>query len=248
MSEQPLPTVDPLPAGDVPPPPREVEVSSVRLVATLAVAGAIAGLAIVMVFQWANPRIQRHRAEVLKAAVQQVLSGPARSETVFLEDGRFTLQPQSDTAKLDRIYVGYDADGNPVGVAIAAAEPGFQDVIDLIFGYDPGAHRVLGMTVLDSKETPGLGDKITKDSAFISEFNGVTAPLIGVKRGQAKGKDTEVEMITGATISSRAVIRIINDRLEEIGDAVDAFWASPAARGAGGTADGDDAGAGGEGR
>jgi H+/Na+-translocating ferredoxin:NAD+ oxidoreductase subunit G len=212
--------------GATGPAPVQVETSGFRLVGTLAVAGALAGMAIVVAFQWATPRIQAHKAQVLSEAITQVLGGAARYETVFLDGGTFTATPKADTAKLDRVYVGYDTDGRPRGVAVEAAEGGFQDVIDLLFGYDPAKGDVVGMTVLDSKETPGLGDKITRDSTFIGEFGGVGTPLLGVKKDRAKGAHDEVVMITGATISSRAVIKIINDRLEAIKKPVDGYWST----------------------
>jgi len=204
----------------------------VRLVGTLAVAGALAGLAIVMVFQWAKPRIEAYQARILAEAVTEVLGGAERYETVFVEDGRLTPQPQADTAGLDRVYVGYDGAGQPRGVAMVAAESGFQDVIRLIFGYDPATGDVLGMKVLESKETPGLGDKIEKDSTFIREFLGVGSPLVGVKKDRATDAHEEVVMITGATISSRAIIDIINHRLEALRDPVGTFWSSSLAAGA----------------
>ena len=204
----------------------QVSASSVRLVGTLAVAGALAGLAIVLVFQWANPLIEAHNAEVLAGAVTEVLGGPDHYETVFVENGVLTRSPQGDTVGLDRVYVGYDAGGRPMGVAIEAAEAGFQDVITLIFGFDPSSGDLLGMKVLDSKETPGLGDKITKDSSFIGGFEDVGTPLLGVKKGQGSGGHDEVVMITGATISSRAVIGIINHRLEALGGAVEGYWST----------------------
>jgi len=206
--------------------PVEVESSSVRLVGTLAVAGALAGLAIVLVFQWAEPRIDAWRARVLAEAVTEVLGGAERYETVYLQDGAFTASPVADTAGLDRVYVGYDADGDRVGVALVGAQAGFQDIIRLIFGYDPESGQVIGMRVLESKETPGLGDKIEKDSAFVAEFGGVKAPLLGLKAGRESGAASEVTMITGATISSRAVVDIINARLETVRAEVDALWAA----------------------
>ncbi|MFQ5537187.1 MAG: FMN-binding protein [Gemmatimonadota bacterium] len=226
MSEQRLPMIEPQ-GGPGSQPPVEAEPSALRLIGTLAVAGALAGLAIVLVFQWAQPRIEAYQARVLAQAIAEVLGGPDHYETIFLEDGRLTRDPQADTAGLDRVYVGFDADENPLGVAMVWEEAGFQDIIRLIFGYDPETDQVLGMKVLESKETPGLGDKITKDSAFISEFSGVGTPLIGVKAGREKGLDQEVTMITGATISSRAVIKIINDRLEMMKEPVQAFWSAP---------------------
>lgn len=231
MSEQKLPVVPPdsaaSPLDEAPPPPIELEASSVRLVGTLAVAGALAGLAIVLVFQWANPLIEAWRAEVLSQAVTEVLAGADRYETVFLDAAGFTASPQADTTDLDRIYVGYDGSNRPVGVAVAAGEPGFQDVIRLIFGYDPATGEVIGMKVLESKETPGLGDKIEKDSAFVAEFSRVATPLLDVKKGREAGLDAEVTLITGATISSRAIVDIINHRLEAIGSSIDGYWSSP---------------------
>jgi electron transport complex protein RnfG len=208
--------------------PIQVSTSSVRLVGTLAVAGALAGLAIVLVFQWANPKIEAHRALVLAQAITEVLGGPARYETVYVEDGELTPQP-ADTTGLDRVYVGYDAADQPVGVAMVAQEAGFQDIITLIFGYEPGSGDLMGMKVLESKETPGLGDKIEKDSAFVRGFREVGTPLLGVKTDRASGAHAEVVMITGATISSRAVIGIINHRLEALRDPVSTYWSSPMA-------------------
>jgi electron transport complex protein RnfG len=200
--------------------------SSVRLVATLAVAGALAGLVLVSVHQWTQPRILAHQARVLQEAVVEVLGGPETTRTYYWVDGAFTAQPPAgaDTASADRVYVGFDGSGAATGVALAAAEPGFQDVIRLLFGYDPENGTVLGMKVLESKETPGLGDKIEKDSSFVAEFRGVATPLVGVKQGAGAGADGEIDMITGATISSRAIVDIINHRLEAVDEPVRALW------------------------
>jgi len=235
MSDERLPVVAPSsgPASSPPSPPLQVDTSSARLVGTLAVAGAFAGLAIVLVFQWANPRIEAWRAQVLAEAVTDVLAGAERYETAFLVGSTFAWAPQVDTIDLDRIYVGYDADDRPVGVAVVGGEPGFQDVITLMFGYDPGTGDVIGMKVLESKETPGLGDKIQKDSSFVGAFARVASPLIGLKRGRERGAAGEVTMITGATISSRAVIDIINHRLEALGEPIAEFWASSLVAGGG---------------
>jgi electron transport complex protein RnfG len=228
MSEQKLPMAEqPEDVGGAQP-PLEVEASSLRLVGTLTVAGALAGLVIVLVFQWANPKIELYRAQVLAAAVTEVLGGAEQYVTVFMdEDGVYKAEPQADTATLDeRIYVGYDQAGDPVGVAIVGAKAGFQDVIRVIFGYDPDTGELLGMKVLESKETPGLGDKIEKDSVFVNQFIRVATLIQGVKKGRERGNDDEVVMITGATISSKAIIDIINMRVDELRDPIGAYWSS----------------------
>ena len=228
MSEQKLPMAEPAPGAAAATPPIEIEVSSFRLVITLTIAGALAGLAIVLVFTWAQPRIEAYQARVLAAAVTEVLAGAERYRTVFLdEDGVFKAQPAADTAGLEeRIYVGYDADDNPVGVAVAGGKAGFQDIIRVIFGYDPATGDVLGMRVLDHKETPGLGDKIVKDSTFVDQFVRVATLIQAVKKGRESGADEEIVMITGATISSQAVIDVINMRVDELRDPINAYWSS----------------------
>jgi len=182
-----------------------------RLLVTLGGAGGLAGLLIVLTVRGTLPTIEANRAERLRAAIREVLAAPARADTLYLVNGALSAEPPSgsDRKRLERVFLGYDGQGKRVGFAISAGEPGFADVVTLIFGYDPGAEKVLGMKVLGSKETPGLGDRIEKDSAFVKQFRGIPLPLAGVKAGSANDPG-EVDMITGATISSRAVIRIID--------------------------------------
>ena len=208
-----------------PPPPTVPDPPAFRLIATLGVAGALAGLLLVLVNQWTEPRIDAHRAAVLADAIQEVLGGPDRYETLFVVEGRLTpdLPAGADSASADQVYAGYDAAGGLVGLAIPGGKPGFQDVIRLIFGFDPGTGAVLGMKVLESKETPGLGDKIEKDSTFVGAFVGVLTPILGLKAGSGSGDPREVDMITGATISSRTVIAIINERLDELDGPLGAY-------------------------
>jgi len=196
--------------------------------ATLGIAGALAGLVIVLVFQWADPQIQAHRAAALRAAVLEVLSQPASYQSFYVtpEGLSETAPAGADTMTAEKVFLGFDDAGGPVGYAVTGAEPGFQDFIHLIFGYEPATGSLLGMKVLESKETPGLGDKIFKDMDFVTGFQGVEAPIVGVKQGAATGAPNEVDMITGATISSRTVIGIINHRLEALGDDMEAHAAT----------------------
>ncbi len=206
-------------------PPQREEVPSWRLLVTLGSAGAIAGLLLVFVYQVTQPAIQAYKAMVLRQAVQEVLKGPERWDTLYVVDGGLTLQPPAGTgaASLEMVFLGYQEGGEPIGFAITGAEFGFQDIIELIFGYDPQTRTVIGMKVLSYKETPGLGDKIEKDSAFVAEFDGPETPIVGVRTGRATGAANEVDMITGATISSRTVIDIINHRLERLGPMLEAY-------------------------
>jgi electron transport complex protein RnfG len=178
----------------------------------------LAGLAIVLVHRWAEPRIAEHRARALREAVTEVLGGPERFEARYVVDRRLveTLPAGADSASAATVYAGWDGEGGLVGYAVPGEKPGYQDVVRLIFGWDPRSDRVLGMKVLESKETPGLGSRIISDSAFVDEFRGVETPLVPVKE-ETGDAPRQVDMITGATVSSRTVVEIINARLEDLG-------------------------------
>ena len=198
--------------------PEVKPVSTFRLIATLAIAGTLAGLLIVLVNQHTKPRIDAYKAEQLQKAVYEVLPGTDHYNTYYLVDSSLslTLPEGAKESEYKRIYVGYNADKNLSGVAMSRGESGFQDVIMIIFGFNPNTGKLMGMKVLDSKETPGLGDKIFKDMAYVNQFfAGPETPLIPTKPGTGKGLPGEIDTITGATISSKKLIEIINHALEE---------------------------------
>jgi electron transport complex protein RnfG len=93
---------------------------------------------------------------------------------------------------------------------------GYQDVIAVLYGYSFAEDAIVGIRVLESKETPGLGDKIFKDQPWVDQFfAGPQTPLIPVKPGAGKGRPGEIDTITGATISSKAIMAIINNSIAE---------------------------------
>jgi electron transport complex protein RnfG len=211
-----------------PPPAPRPEAPSWRLVATLAGFGALAGAILVAAFQATAPAIQANKQERLRRAIEEVLGGPERYDTLYVVDGALVAEPPAGVspAALERVYRGYAAGGEPVGLAIVGEGPGYSDAIRLIFGFDPARGVLLGMKVLESKETPGLGDKIEKDAAWVGQFAGAAPPLVATKAG-AGDDPSRIDTITGATISSRAIVRIIDDSLARLGPALAKREASP---------------------
>ncbi|MFC1688329.1 FMN-binding protein [Pseudomonadota bacterium] len=198
--------------------PAEKQVSTLRLVATLAVAGALAGLLIVLVNLHTKPIIDEYKAEQLKLAIYEVLPGVSRYRTLYLVDGSLSGEVPSGAKATDfrQAYVGYDEAGQMKGVAVSRGESGFQDVVQVIFGFEAETGILLGMKVLESKETPGLGDKIFKDQNFVDQFFArPQTPLAAIKAGSGKGAPGEIDAITGATISSKVVVSIINNGIAE---------------------------------
>jgi Na+-translocating ferredoxin:NAD+ oxidoreductase subunit G len=200
----------------------------VRLLLTLGGAGALAGLLIVGVYQTTLPAIEAHRAAALAAAVGEVLGAPDSFETLYLVEGRLhaELPDGVDPRRVERAYPGYRRDGSLIGFALEGRKPGFQDVIDVIFGYDPATETVLGMRVLRHRETPGLGDKIVIDQEWVGQFEGARPPLVDRKPGEA-AEPHEVDMITGATISARTVMLAINEAVERWKGVLEAYEPAP---------------------
>ena len=201
------------------------DVRSWKLLAMMTGAGGIAGLLIVSAYTLTLPRIEQHQGEVMQAAITEVLEAPSSYDTLYLYNGALakSVPAGTDTKKLEKIYLGHDASGHRVGFAISAAENGFQDLVTLMFGYDASAHKLIAMKVIGNKETPGLGNKIETDSAFVNGFVNAVAPLNGAKKDRGKSGPSDVVMITGATISSRAVIRIINNAIARWQPLIDGY-------------------------
>lgn len=173
------------------------------------------GFAIALVFQATAGQIERNRAELLEQAVAEVLPGVATMRGYAIADDVLT-DAATDQAQL---IAGYDQTGALVGVALPARIMGYQDTIRMLFGYDPVSERLTGFTVLDSRETPGLGSKIDTDPDFLASLKGLDVELAGhtlaneatLATWGAERAPWQVDGITGATVSSHAVIQAIND-------------------------------------
>ncbi len=185
--------------------------SSLRLVLTLAIAGLVSGIAIIGIYESTLPTITENKARELREAVFKVLPGVSQMQALVYRDGELIVVDAPDKNE-PVVYGGYDERGKFVGYAMPARGPGFQDTIAILYGYKPGEKIVVGMEVLESRETPGLGDKIYKDAEFVAGFSALSVEpeIFAVKKG-TKSQPNEIDAITGATISSKAVVRIINE-------------------------------------
>ena len=187
--------------------------SSWKMLQAMVGIGILCALLIVVTYEGTLPRVKRLRAEALEKAVFRVIPGSEKSKIIVLEGESFTLL-EGEVGNQQVVYAGYNANNELVGVAIEASGQGYADKIKILYGYDPNQQTVVGFYVLESKETPGLGDKIEKDPTFLANFDALDVSLnehneiknivIPVKNGM-KENPWEVDAITGATISSRAI-------------------------------------------
>lgn len=186
------------------------EASPTRLVATMGLAGLLSGVAIVSAYEWTRPQIEANQAIALREAVFQVLPGAVSFERWVDNRGELRAADKNLTAE-QAIYAGCNARGQLLGFAIPAQGAGFQDTIKLLFGYLPDQRSIAGLEVLESRETPGLGDRIYKDAEFVGSFRSLSVdPQIALVKNGTKRAAHEVDAITGATISSQAVVDIVN--------------------------------------
>jgi electron transport complex protein RnfG len=188
-----------------------------RLVLTLTVAGLLSGTFLVGVDAITRPMIAENRAAFYEKAAYDVLPGAERLERFEWRDGALAKPAAGageEGAAREWLYAGYLESGELAGYAIPGDGAGYQDTIRLLYGFDPEKGRIIGMFVLESKETPGLGDQIYKNEDFVAAFRDLAVePEVVLVKGSAAAAN-EVAGITGATVSSRAVVKIINQANE----------------------------------
>ena len=117
------------------------------------------------------------------------------------------------------IYNANDAQGKALGAAVETIANGFGGELKLLVGFDPEG-KILGYTLLEHAETPGLGAKADK---WFQQ--GEKGDIIGKdpREPLTVSKDGgQVDAITASTITSRAFLLAVNN-------AYTAYKATPAA-------------------
>ena len=114
------------------------------------------------------------------------------------------VAPETPTEGVTAIY---KAD-NDSGYVITAQAKGYGGDIDLMVGIDTSG-KVTGVSILSISETAGLGMN-AKNESFINQYIGKSG-TIGVSKNGAS--DTEIQALTGATITSKAVTSAVNTAL-----------------------------------
>ena len=172
----------------------------------LTVIGAISGGILAGVFHVADPLIQANREKELKEAIFVVL--PEAKDYKVMEK-------EIDKAKVT-IYQGIDADSKPVGIAFIADGGGFQGNIRIMVGLSIDYLKLKGIRILEQNETPGLGNRI-KEPAFEDQFKGLEIrPKIEYIKYRKPEKPNQITAITGATISSDAVVKNVNNAVSRV--------------------------------
>ncbi|MDX1702087.1 MAG: FMN-binding protein [Melioribacteraceae bacterium] len=174
----------------------------IHMLVTLTVIGIVSGAVLSELNSWAAPKIEANRKAETERAIFVVQSDGKRYNKI--ENVEFEL------------YEVFDDNENSLGYAMPYEGNGFQGNIRLIVGIDKGMTKVLGLEVLEQVETPGLGTKVT-EKPFTNQFIDIEVnPEIKWVKGAEPQASNEIQAITGATISSKAIVRIINEGMKKL--------------------------------
>lgn len=169
------------------------ESNFINMVSTLLLVTAIAALALGSVYNLTKGPIELAKQKKQEEAIRQVLPDFERIEEIKVQSAH-----ESDSLQF---FVAYQAD-EVVGVAVNTyTKKGFSGLIRLMVGFLPDG-TINNTSVLEHKETPGLGDKMQKNKSDWSvQYNGQHPSTFKLK---VKKDGGDVDAITAATISSRA--------------------------------------------
>ena len=179
-------------------------------VIALTVIALLAGLALSGVYSMTKDTIDLQKSAAAAAAYKSVLP-EAESFEMFTDKAEF-LGGEVYGSEFGRVYindalVGKDAAGNIVGYAVSVTSAeGYDGNVTLSLGVDTEG-RINGISFTELHETPGKG-MLCGEPAFMDQFAGLQAQKLSL--------GTEVDGITGVTITSKAVTNAVNAGLDFI--------------------------------
>ena len=197
---------------------KKLESTLTNMVLVLTGVAVIMGGILAFVNHLTEGPINEQKAKALADGIKTVMC--VDNLTVDRTD---TVQTKGPKGK-DVTYIIYntnDAQGKALGAAVETIANGFGGELKLLVGFDPEG-KILGYTLLEHAETPGLGAKADKWFQ-----KGEKGDIIGMSPADplTVSKDGgQVDAITASTITSRAFLYAVNS-------AYDAYKATPAADG-----------------
>jgi electron transport complex protein RnfG len=156
---------------------------------------AVAGGILAVTFSITEPQ-RKTNAKVNEIAAQKEVMPQAAKLEAFNKNGF-------------EYYKAKDDDGKLIGYVFLTKGKGYSSIIEIMLGLD-SQFKVAGLKIVSQTETPGLGTRIMENS-FLQQFIGKAGQEIALKKDAG-----EIDAITGATISSRAVTKTINNAIEKL--------------------------------
>ena len=180
---------------------------------TLAIIAAICTALVTATYNLTVDRIAANEKAMLEQSLQPALAGIYYDGSV--SESRIIIPPPHDlpgsgAAVIYRVY----AENRPVAALfVVTARDGFSGPIRILLGVDASG-VVTGVRILQHRETPGLGDKIEATrSDWIFQFDGRSMGDPLVTGWAIRGDGGDFDQLTGASITSRAVVTAVRDTL-----------------------------------
>lgn len=170
----------------------------VRLGVTLLVVGLVAALGLGLTYTVTKKKIEQYDKQVEAQACKSALPG-VKSVSEIKEDKGLSSKVRKKYPDVQKVFTCAK------GYIFVVKTKGFGGPLTLAVGIDKSG-SVKGIAVVTSKETVGLGSKALEDS-YLGKFKGKT-----VKDRLKVGED--VQAVTGATITSKAVTNQVRQALE----------------------------------
>lgn len=168
-----------------------------KIAFALLLTAALSGMLLSLANMMAKDKIEENQRKAVEEGIR--LIEPTAQSIDEIESGIFEL-------KRDDLKIGY---------AFLTQGQGYQGPIKILCGVNSEFTSILGIEIIESTETPGLGARINEDW-FKNQFAKIDVRTsISYTKGKAKGS-SEVEAITGATVSSKAVVDILNRAVKEL--------------------------------
>ena len=180
------------------------------------------GLLIAVANASLEPRIIQNEKDKLDNLMKLLISD-AKEFQIAIEKAQ--IRDEKGKTETTDIYKAIGPDGKIVGFAFVATGSGFADKIKLVIAADAKFEKYLGFKVLASNETPGFGSKIALDNPksnldYVDQYKGApTGKFELIKTGKVEAIekiDDQIVAISGATVTSEAVVKIFNTYTEEI--------------------------------
>lgn len=111
------------------------------------------------------------------------------------------------------VVAALDENGSIIGYVVVNAASGYGGDVTVMTGVTTDG-KVTGINILSHSETPGLGAKAKTDDGWREQFKGLIKDITVSKD---KAGDNSIDAITGATITSRAVVEAVNEAIKLAG-------------------------------
>lgn len=111
-------------------------------------------------------------------------------------------------------YYVATSSGKPVAYISSTAGKGYSSYIAMLVSMDTDL-KIKDVKILHHGETPGLGDQVEDRALFLDQFKGKALSQLVLLKTETK---ENIQAISGATISSRAVTNGVKDAVQTLVD------------------------------